>query len=55
MGGHATLSWVSHPEVVDPSHQRLVAVDYIVPAKFVEDASGKVVRDQSRGVYGQAY
>ena len=30
-------------EVVDPSHQRLVAVEYIVPAKFVDDASVKVV------------
>ena len=30
-------------EVVDPSHLRLVAVEYIVPASFVEDASGKVV------------
>ena len=30
-------------EVVDPEHLRLVAVEYIVPANFVEDASGKVV------------
>ncbi len=30
-------------EVVDPDHLRLVAVEYIVPANFVEDASGKVV------------
>ncbi len=30
-------------EVVDPDHQRLVAVEYIVPANFVEDASGNVV------------
>jgi hypothetical protein len=30
-------------EVADPDHLRLVAVEYIVPANFVEDASGKVV------------
>jgi hypothetical protein len=30
-------------EVVDPDHLRLVASEYIVPASFVEDASGNVV------------
>ena len=40
-------------EVVDPGHLRLVAVEYIVPASFVEDASGTVVHLPS--VLGQDF
>jgi hypothetical protein len=40
-------------EVVDPDHLRLVAAEYIVPATFVEDASGNVVNLPS--VLGQDF
>ncbi len=40
-------------EIVDPDHLRLVAVEYIVPANFVEDTAGNVVNLPS--VLGQDF